>query len=40
MGAAFAAGQAGGVAAAQYSQGIRHDLPAIRTELLRQGAIV
>jgi hypothetical protein len=40
MGTAFAAGQAAGVAAAQYSQGNQHDLPAIRAELVRQGAIV
>jgi hypothetical protein len=40
MGTAFAAGQAAGVAAAQYSQRNQHDLPAIRAELARQGAIV
>lgn len=40
MGTAFASGQAAGVAAAQYSQGISHDLVAIRSELTRQGAII
>lgn len=40
MGAAFATGQAAGVAAAGYAQGTRHDLPAVRAELRRQHAIV
>jgi hypothetical protein len=40
MGTAFATGQAAGVAAAQYVAGRQHDVPAIRAELLRQGALV
>jgi FAD-dependent oxidoreductase family protein len=40
MGAAFATGHAAGVAAAQYAHGRPHDLTAIRTELIRQGALV
>lgn len=40
MGTAFATGHAAGIAAAQYSQGTPHDLPAIRRELSNQGAIV
>lgn len=40
MGAALATGHAAGVAAAQYTRGLRHDLPAIRAELLRQDALV
>lgn len=40
MGAAFATGHAAGIAAAQYAQGIPHDLARIRTELDRQGALV
>ncbi|MFD4407168.1 FAD-dependent oxidoreductase [Nocardia sp. NPDC058499] len=40
MGTAFATGHAAGIAAAQYSEGRRHDLPGIRRALLAQGAIV
>jgi hypothetical protein len=40
MGTALATGHAAGVAAAQYSFGRPHDLPAIRAELRSQGAIV
>jgi FAD dependent oxidoreductase len=40
MGTAFATGHAAGVAAAQYGDRGRHDVAAIRAELLRQDAIV
>ncbi|MCR3719932.1 MULTISPECIES: FAD-dependent oxidoreductase [Prauserella salsuginis group] len=40
MGTAFATGHAAGVAAAQYSQGERHDIARIRAELRRQDALV
>ncbi|MFC5722308.1 FAD-dependent oxidoreductase [Streptomyces gamaensis] len=40
MGTAFATGHAAGVAAALYARGTEHVVPAIRTELLRQGAFV
>lgn len=40
MGAAFATGHAAGVAAARFARGDSHDLPAIRAELRRQGALV
>ncbi|MFB7631387.1 FAD-dependent oxidoreductase [Streptomyces sp. NPDC056149] len=40
MGTAFATGHAAGVAAALYASGTRHVVPAVRAELLRQGACV
>lgn len=40
MGTAFATGHAAGVAAAQFADGTRHDVAAIRARLLRQDALV